>query len=509
MHVSPQQAAQELLRRRKARESLIGFSNSIDIPGKPVSDSENEWLFRPVETTVAAHHRLIMQAMQKAIETPYGRLMLLLPPGSAKSTYASRVAPTWYLGGKPDRRCILASYASDLAKKHGRAARSIVRQAKYASTFSTALSSDTSAADEWALTNGSEFMAGGILSGITGNRAGLLIVDDPIKGRDEAESETIRKKTLEAYEDDLLTRLLPGGTVVIIQTRWHQADLAGSILPEDYDGRSGYIECRDGQTWYVLNIPAKCERSDDPLGRQIGEYLWPEWFDRKHWEQFERNPRTWASLYQQRPAPAEGSYFKREWFGWYDDLPEHLRYYAASDYAVKDGEGDFTVHLIAGIDGKQDIYIADLWRDQKQTDAWVSAMIALVKQWQPVKWAEENGQIIQSVGPYLERQMRFNHAWVSREQFASSADKQQRARSMQGYAAEGRVYLPRKAAWVNDFLNELLVFPSGKNDDQVDAFSLMGRLLDKMIGIAPPKQETGKGSGYRSVARTGEASWRV
>lgn len=507
--LSPQQAAQELLRRRRARSSLIGFANAVDIPGKPASDDENEWLFHPVETTVAPHHRLMMEALQETVEKPYGRLMLLMPPGSAKSTYASRVLPAWYLGAQPNRRCILASYGSDLAKKHGRAARSIVRSKDYQPLFGCTISGETSAADEWALTNGSEFMAGGILSGITGNRAGLLIIDDPVKGRDEAESETIRRKTLDAYHDDLLTRLLPGAAVVIIQTRWHEDDLAGSILPEGYSGESGLIKCRDGQIWNVLCLQAKCERADDPLSRKVGEYLWPEWFDENHWRQFERNARTWASLYQQRPSPEEGAFFKREWFRYYRETPAGLRYYGASDYAVSDGEGDFTVHLVAGIDAAQNIYIVDLWREQSATDRWIEGFCDIVGQWKPIKWAEEQGQIIKSIGPFLERRMRERSVWANREQFASTNDKMTRARSIQAFAGMGRVYLPETAPWLNAFVDELLKFPSGRNDDQVDAFSLLGRLLDQMIGLAPVNEKPQPRDDYRSMQQEAAGSWRI
>jgi hypothetical protein len=110
-------------------------------------------------------------------------------------------------------------------------------------------------------------------------------------------------------------------SVLIIQTRWHEEDLAGSILPVDYAGESGLIKCRDGQIWDVLCIPAKAEREDDPLGRKIGEYLWPEWFPKEHWATWEDNPRaarTWAALYQQRPAPFTGVHFNREMFRMYD-----------------------------------------------------------------------------------------------------------------------------------------------------------------------------------------------
>jgi hypothetical protein len=188
--------------------------------------------------------------------------MMFLPPGSAKSTYGTVVGPTWAMGEKPGFKVIGVSYGSDLARKFGRRMRSIVRQRGFSSLFNTSLSSESSAADEWALENGSEYMGGGILSGITGNRADFIPIDDPIKGRQEADSDVTRKRTIEAYQDDILTRLKPGGSVMMTQTRWHDEDLAGSLLPEGYSGQSGMIECRDGNTWEVIvSLPRPNERT--------------------------------------------------------------------------------------------------------------------------------------------------------------------------------------------------------------------------------------------------------
>jgi len=164
-------------------------------------------------------------------------------------------------------------------------------------------------------------MAAGILAGITGNRANGIVIDAPVKGRDEAGSDLIRTRTREAYEHDIKTRLVPGGWIILIQTRWHEDDLAGSILPKDWAGESGVIPCRDGAHWNVLCVPARADRHDDPLKREIGEYLWPQWFDRAHWAQFERVPRTWSALYQQKPAPDTGTVFESGWLHDYERPP--------------------------------------------------------------------------------------------------------------------------------------------------------------------------------------------
>jgi hypothetical protein len=159
-------------------------------------------------------------------------------------------------------------------------------------------------------------MAKGILTGITGNRVDGVIWDDLIKGREQADSDVVRNKTWDAYFDDLMTRKKPHAWEVAINTRWHEDDPAGRILPPDYDGQTGLIKCQDGNDWYVVNLPAECEREDDILGRKIGDILWPEWFTKEMFAPFKRNPRTWSSLYQQRPAPREGNQFKIGMWGW-------------------------------------------------------------------------------------------------------------------------------------------------------------------------------------------------
>lgn len=492
---SRQAAALELLRRRKARAGLIDYARYIDVPGAPSGsidkEPDDEDRIVPTQTVLAQHHEIILAATQRCIERHSGRTMLFLPPGSAKSTYATVVAPTWAMGARPGFKVIGVSYGADLAKKFGRRMRSIVRQNAYGLLFDTTLSAESSAADEWALENGSEYMGGGILSGITGNRADFIPIDDPIKGRQEADSEVTRKRTIEAYEDDILTRLKPGGSLMVTQTRWHEADLAGSILPEKYNGESGMIECRDGHTWEVICIPAQAERVDDPLGRKPGEYIWPEWFPEDHWTTFKRIPRTWSALYQQRPAPADGDYFRAEWFKTMAPPPrDQMRIYGGSDYAVTSQGGDYTVHVVVGVDPDGRMHLLDLWRKQASSDEWVEAYCDLVLKWRPIAWAEEQGQIKSGVGPFLEKRARERKAYGVREQFPTRGDKSVRAQSIRGRMAMEGLYISPDAPWKADLVSECLRFPAGVHDDQVDALGLVGQLLDKMqAGLNPRPTE--------------------
>lgn len=434
--------------------------------------------------------------------------MVFMPPGSAKSTYASVVFPSWVMGKSPGTKIILASYGSDLARKHGRKTRQIVKTKKYQAIFSTALSSESSAADEWALANGSEYMAGGILSGLTGNRANGIIIDDPVKGRQEADSETTQRNTKEAYDDDLRTRLVPGGWEIIIQTRWSDRDLSGQILPEVYDGRSGWVDCRDGQRWYVLSLPAECDRADDPLGRKIGELLWPEWFTVEHFSKFKNNPRTWSALYQQKPQPDEGTFFKREWFRFYQSLPKTIRKYGASDYAVTDGGGDYTEHGIFAVDTDENVYIADWWYDQSSSDTWIEAKCDLIKRHEPLLWGGESGVIRRSVEPYMLKRMRERQAYCAMEWLTSVSDKPSRARSFQARAAMGKVYLPDNEIG-HRILDQLLRFPAGTYDDAVDVCSLFGRMLDKVIPahVGQPQEPEALDAWGRRL--TDDDSWKI
>lgn len=497
--VSPASAAAELLRRRRARADLTAFAQAVPIPGAPLSDEPDEWVCQPIGASLAAHHRLILAACQRAIEKPMGRLMLFLPPGSAKSTYASVVTPAWAMGRKPGCKVIVTSYAATPAERCSKRTRAIAGSAEFVSIWPdrTTIKAGSASVSEWELTNDSSLLAAGILGAITSARADLLIIDDPVAGREEANSLTVRKKTREAYDDDLVTRLKPGGSIILIQTRWHPEDLAGSILPEDYDGQSGLIQCRDGLEWEVICLPAKAERTDDPLGRKPGEYLWPEWFPQEHWAQYEANPRTWAALYQQRPRPEDGNQFEAEWFKWYDpdELPANLRIYGASDYAVTkktlENDPDSTEHGVFGVDESGDLWLLDWWYGQEPSDVTIKAELALARRWKPQMTYGEKGVIENAIGPLRKRLMRETKTFVMREWLPSVTDKVSRVAGFRARAHAGTVHLPRGKAWANRLVDQLVAFTglAGGKDDGVDVCGLIGRALDQMRDAHTPSVE--------------------
>lgn len=400
------------------------------------------------------------------------RLMIFTPPRHGKSELASRRFPAWYLGNNPSKQIIATSYNSDLAGDFGREVRNIVKSPEYGVLFKTGLAEDSQAANRWHTSGGGSYVAAGVGTAITGRGADVLLIDDPVKDREEADSELRRKRVWDWYTSTALTRLMPGGAVVVIQTRWHEDDLSGRLL-------------ENGDEWRVLSLPAINEDN---------EALWPDRYDLASLERIRKALplRDWSALYQQQPSPEDGDFFKREWFRYYDEMPDRdrLRVYGASDYAVTDGGGDYTVHGVFGIDSEGKVYLLDLWRGQKDSGVWIEAFLDLVERWKPVSWAEEGGQIRAALGPFIEQRIRQRNTYVLREQFPSRANKEVRAQSIRGRVSLDGLYLPKAAPWLQAFESELLTFPAGAHDDQVDVLGLFGQLLDKVQngGAAPFKQ---------------------
>nr|WP_225874011.1 phage terminase large subunit [Terrihabitans soli] len=450
MPISSVAAAEELLLRREVRRSLDDWCRLAG--------------FEP-----ALHHRLLNRKLEQVESGEIKNLAVFMPPGSAKSTYASVLFPPWAMAQHPDWPVLAASHTTELAEKWGRRVRGLVSEHGHA--LGIDLSDTSQAAGRWALSTGGEYYAAGVGTAIAGFRAKLGLIDDPVRSREDADSEVMRDRVWDWYVNDFRTRLVPGARKILIQTRWHEDDLAGRAL--------------QNEDWEVISLPALAEPGD-ALGRGEGEPLWTDG-DYGYGAQLldiraSVPPRTWSALYQQRPAPETGDFFKREWFSFYDMPPplETLHIYGASDYAVTAQGGDYTVHGVGGMDANGDLFLLDLWRRQSAADRWVEAFCDLVLKWKPLGWAEEKGQIRAGVGPFLERRMQERGAFVAREAFAARGDKAVRAQSIRGRAALRPIRLPRKAPWVADFLAELMSFPAGVHDDQVDMLGLLGQLLDTM-----------------------------
>lgn len=450
----------------------------------------------------AKHHRLLNSCLDKVVSGEIQHLMICMPPGSAKSTYATVRFPSYVIGkwdeaGKVGKSVISASYGQDLSNTFGRKVRNLVRTPEYRSVFpDTTLSQDSQSKSEWETAQGNNYKSVGVGAGITGRRGDLGIIDDPIKGRKDADSETVRNSTWEWYNTDYLTRLKPGSPEIIILTRWHEDDLAGRILPESWKGESGTVIARDGKEWYVVCLPAEA-RENDLLGREEGEWLWKEWFSPEWWEQTKKTmtmtgPRDWNSLYQQMPTATEGGFFKREWFKRYhlDNLPDTHKY-ITSDYAVSEGKGDYTEFGVWGLSPSDDLYALDWWFGQSTPDTWIDAQLDLADMHKPLTIYGEKGVIQKAVEPLMmkraaERKIYSAYEWLNR-----SGDKAAMAQSFRGRAAMGKVYIPY-TDWGDRLINQLCAFPTGRYDDAVDNCALIGMALGDAIGASLPEHDASR-----------------
>lgn len=413
--------------------------------------------------------KFIRDKLQPVIDGKPRKIILCIPPRHGKSEQVTVRLPAFMLEKDPTKRVCVAAYSQTFVNKFSRKIRRIAESR-------ITLSQERNAVEEWETEQGGSLRAVGVGGGVTGQGFDLIIVDDPIKSREEANSETFRNKVWDWFTDDLYTRQEPGCSIIIIQTRWHEDDLAGRILESDF-----------ADEWELINLPAEAE-ANDSLGRELGEPLCADRYDTDALNQLKTVlGSSYYALFQQRPQPEGGSIFKREWFQWYDELPK-VNKYITNDFAVSQGDGDFTEHAVWGVDNDENIYAVDWWSGQESPDKWIDALLSLAKQHKPLAVFSESGVIRKSIEPFLLKSMREQKVFFRQEWLTRTADKIASSTGFQGRASCGKVFLPRGKQWAQDLLDQLLRFPSAKHDDKVDACSLLGMALDQThAAVAKPK----------------------
>jgi predicted phage terminase large subunit-like protein len=296
------------------------------------------------------------------------------------------------------------------------------------------------------------------LGGVTGRGAHYLIIDDPIKTRQEAESETYRNRVWEEYQSSLSTRLMPNGVTIVILTRWHHDDLAGRILAAEPD------------EWEVISLPAIAEEND-LLGREEGEPLWSEFGYDNEWaakKKVEVGSKVWYSLFQQRPTPDSGDVFKREWIQFYKTLPQLDEQLISVDASFKDKKtSDFCVLQAWGKKGANK-YLIDQVRDRMNFPQTVAAIRTF-----SAKHPKAHTKLVEdkangtAIIDYLKKEI---SGMIPIEPMGG---KTVRADAISPQWEAGNVFLPHPSIcpWINDFIEELIQFPAGKHDDMVDAMS--------------------------------------
>jgi len=288
--------------------------------------------------------------------------------------------------------------------------------------------------------------------------------------------------------------------VVSHNTRWHEDDLVGRLT----DPNNPYYNPAEAKNWKIINIPALAEQNDI-LGRKPGEPLWPQRFGKAHLESIRnRNPVGFSALYQQRPSPDDGDYFKAAMIRTYlpHELPDRLRLYVGSDHAVdKKQRNDENVILTVGIDEHDVMWVVDCWWKRSKTDETVDEMLATMKRWRPITWWSGKDHITKSIGPFLTARMRKEKVYISIVELSDSKDKEQKAQAIQGRMAMGMVRFPKTAWWYEKARDQLLKFPNGSLDDFVDALANIGRGLPYLHGAA------GQTKNIKGPPRVGTLAW--
>lgn len=417
------------------------------------------------------------------------RLIINMPPRHAKSTTASHYYPAWYLGTFPEDRVVLASYGAEYARGWGRRCRDTLLE-HGERLWGVSVNPSVAGQHDWETTRGGGMLTVGRGGPLTGRGANVLIVDDPIKDHEEARSQAILESTYEWLRATALTRLEPGGGAILMQTRWSMADPCGRIIEAQRLG-----EMEHGEAWEVFNLPALADPdivTPDPLGRQPGEALWPTRWSRAELlrRKASSGPTWFVALYQGTPRPEEGALFRRSWFRYFSDDGDHYvlhqpdgrdarlvpkaacQVVAMMDPAATENEqGSFTVITVWAVTPTGDALLLDVVREHVETTRHKQLIDHVRARWEPsiigVEKSAYSFHILQglAVQGYPLKPLR------------ADKDKVARARVAEARYELGRMYHRRDASWLPAFETELLDFPLGRHNDQVDTTAYLASFV--------------------------------
>jgi predicted phage terminase large subunit-like protein len=416
-------------------------------------------------------HATLIKQLQKVIDGECKRLIVSVPPRTGKSLLSSRLLPAAFLLAHPSKNVAICSYSAELAETFSKEAREYYGQA------GGKLDQGAKAVNRWGTEAGGSCWAVGIGGSVTGRSANLIIADDTIKGREEADSPRTMEKLWSFYQGSLYTRLEPGDSaIVIVATRWGEADLTGRVLELEASVPEKYRE-----NWTIIDLPAL---SEDPGSRpplpshcevipdwreEPGIALCPQRYDEIDLNRIRQvvGPREWAALYQQRPAPLEGNMFNASWWKYYDskqNLPPMDRVMLSMDCTFTNSKNsDYVVGTVIG-QSQNKFYVLDMSRTKTDITGTISMMLSMREKHQlsgVIIELAANGhavfQILQSRIPGLIGY--------------KPGDKSKAARlaGIVPTVEAGNVYLPSNVDWLDAFINEFTLFPAAKNDDICDS----------------------------------------
>ena len=430
-------------------------------------------------------HRFLCGYVQNFVERetnlPYEILVITTPPQHGKSQSITETLPSWYLGRHPSKHVIEISYNEDFAIKFGRRNKRKIEEFGD-DIFGVKIAKDNNRAVEFETTEHGGMLSRGVGTGVTGQPADLMIIDDPIKNKKEAFSKSRRDLIYEEWLMSFKTRLAPGAKVVIIMTRWHEDDLAGRLLAEEENIK-------------LLRFPCECEDEDSAvekkLGRKIGDALCPEIGKGNEWlAEYKKGlvsregSMTWNALFQGRPTAMEGNVIERDWWDYYEELPQINTWVMSVDAAFKDDDrSDFVAIQIWG-KTHADIYLIDAVKKHLSFPDTIVEIRRLRAMYPECKTTliEDRAN-----GSAIIRMLRYEMSGVIPIQPIGS--KMARVQAILGAIESGNVHLPKNKRFVGDFVEECSAFPNAAHDDQVDCMSQALNRLIYQRGTAQPKKQ--------------------
>ena len=441
------------------------------------------------------HIHLIADRLQKVESGEIKRLMVFLPPRSSKSVICSKLFPAWYVGRHPQHEILTVSHSDQLASDFGRSVRDLVNFDLFNTVFpDVTLRSDVRAAGKWKTNQGGTYYAAGVRSQIAGRGAHVAILDD-VMSEEDSFSETGRRYVKEWYPSGLRTRIMPNGSIVIINTRYHEDDLCGWLLRQE-----SQIELEN--KWEVIKIPAWVdEPSSKMLNLPVGSSYFPEWKPSEILKNDEEEikasngSRYWESLYMQNPVPDTGGIIKKKWLKWWDyDEPPPC------DYIIQTYDTAFSTKTTA------DFSVIQTWGifEHMETDStgrenWVSNLILLgnekgrfdypalrTKAQELYDYHKPDVCIIEkkASGQSLIQDLR--RAGLPVLDYIPDRDKTARVYAATPLMEAGRVWLPKGYEGSDDLYGEAITFPNARHDDQVDAMTMAIHYMKESWNLTHP-----------------------
>lgn len=479
--ISRPTAALELARRREMRGNLIEWAKHFGADKGWVPALHHEYLLRKLQEVTDG------KLINSTTGLPCRNLMVMMPPGSAKSSYSSVIFPIWFIQRRSNCRILACSYSADLIESFSRECRNGVES--FHKVLGYQLEKDSRAVQEWSTTNGGSYRCSGVGAGLAGRRADAGVIDDYLGSQEDAESKLIRDKQWAWYLNDFWPRLKPNAIQIIVANRRHEDDLIGRLLE------------KESEKWEQIRFPFFAEEGD-VLGRNPGERLWPEWFTEEMAKDIRQLPaRTQAGQYGQRPAPEEGNFFHKDWLLTYTQdelntvLAKNPKIYGAGDWAVSE-EKDANKSCFGGaaLDSDGTLFILPdiFWKVAGPKEV-VTSFVDFLKRRDPLQFWSEKGHISKAWGPFLREQMMEQNVFNLITEVTPTRDKESRAQSIRGRMSMMKVKFPGYVHWWPAAMHELLMFPGGKADDFVDFIAHLGMGINNMTRAtnrtSPPRED--------------------